>query len=149
MKFRRLLALLCLALVPGFAGASTIEVIYIGADDCFYCQHWDAARRPELLALLRGTGARLVEVRAESVAKPVLESQFPAAYRWAFRAAGPIRVLPSFLLAVDGKIVLKVRGTSAYTEVFEPALRARLADVPAGRGPGDGESPRSPRLRQP
>lgn len=118
--------MLCLALAPAAAGASTVEVIYIGADDCFYCQHWEAARRPELLSLLRGTGARLVEIRAESVAKPVLESHFPPAYRWAYRAAGPIRVLPSFLLSVDGKLVLKVRGTSAYTEVFEPALRAQL-----------------------
>ena len=149
MIFRILVASLFLAIVPASAGASTIEIIYIGADDCFYCQHWEAARRPELLSLLRGTGARLVEIRAESVSKPVLEGHFPAAYRWAFRAAGPIRVLPSFLLTVDGKIVLKVRGTSAYTEVFEPALRARLAAVPAGRDPGDGVSLRSPGSRRP
>jgi hypothetical protein len=106
---------------------AVIEILYIGAHDCFYCQHWEAARRPELLALIRGTRARLVEIRADSVATPVLERHFPPAHRWAYRAAGEIKVLPSFLLAADGRIVLKVRGTSAYTEVFEPALRARLA----------------------
>lgn len=75
-----------------------------------------------------------MEIRAESVTLPVLESHFPAAYRWAYRAAGPIRVLPSFLLAVDRRIVLKVRGTSAYSEVFEPAVRARLAARPKQTG---------------
>jgi len=103
-----------------------MEILYIGAHDCFYCQHWETARKPELLALLRGTNARLVEIRADSVEKPVLERHFPPAYRWAYRAAGDIRVLPSFLLVADGKIILKVRGTSAYTEVFEPRVRKAL-----------------------
>ncbi len=126
MNRRTFVVALGLALAPAHAGAANVEILYIGAQDCFYCQHWEAARKPELLALLRGTGARLVEIRGETVAKPVAARHFPPAYRWVHRAVGDIRVLPSFLLAVDGKIVLRVRGTSNYTEVFEPAVRARL-----------------------
>ncbi len=126
MNRRTFIAALVLALAPAIADAADVEILYIGAHDCFYCQHWEAARKPELLALLRGTGAKLVEIRGETVARPVVAKHFPPAYRWAHRAVGDIRVLPSFLLAVDGRIVLKVRGTSDYTEVFEPALRARL-----------------------
>ena len=59
-----------------------IEIVYFGADDCFYCQHWEAARKPELLALIRGRSARLVEVRGESLEKPILERHYPPQLRW-------------------------------------------------------------------
>jgi len=116
-----------LALSPLAAAAAGIDVIYIGADDCFYCQHWEAARKPELLELFRGTGVKLVEIHGETVSKPVTEKFFPPLYRWVHRAIGDVTFLPSFVLAVNGKIVLKVRGTSNYSEIFEPKMRAILA----------------------
>jgi len=124
---RRAFLAVPLALSPLAAAAATIEVIYIGADDCFYCQHWEAARKPELVALIRGTGAKLVEIHGDTVAKPVTETFFPLPYRWVHRAIGDVTFLPSFVLLVDGKIVLKVRGTSDYSEIFEPKMRAILA----------------------
>ena len=55
---RSLLVLLCLTVANG-AAAARVELVYFGAPDCFYCQHWEAARRPELLDLIRGRDARL------------------------------------------------------------------------------------------
>ncbi len=109
------------------ASAGGIAVVYLGTHDCFYCQHWEAARKPELLAMLRGRPASLVEVRGETLAEPIVERHFPAEYRWVYRAVGEVRGVPRFLLLVDGRIVLRVHGTSDYSELVVPRLRAELA----------------------
>jgi hypothetical protein len=107
--------------------ARRIEVFYFVTDDCFYCQHWEAARKPELLELLRGTGARLVEIRGETLEKPIREPDYPPGHRWLYAKLGELRGVPRFVLAVDGKVLLQVYGTSAYSEIFAPRLRALLA----------------------
>jgi hypothetical protein len=127
MKRRAFLALLACAAAPAVAAARGIEVIYIGAYDCFYCQHWEAARRPELLEMIRGTPVRLVEIHGETLAKPVAKRHYPAEHRWIYRAIGEVRGVPRFLLAIDGRIVLTVHGTSAYSAQLVPRLRAAMA----------------------
>lgn len=104
-----------------------IEVVYLGTDDCFYCQHWQAARKPELLALLRGRQARLVEIRGDTQEQPITERHYPLELKWLFRDLGELRGVPRFVLVVDGKVVLRVHGTSNYTAILEPRLRAELA----------------------
>jgi len=104
-----------------------IEVVYFGTDDCFYCQHWDAARRPELVAMLSGKRARLVEVRGETLEKPIIERHYPPELKWLYRDLGELRGVPRFVLVVDGKVVLRVHGTSNYTSILEPRLRTELA----------------------
>jgi hypothetical protein len=104
-----------------------IEIVYFGADDCFYCQHWEAARKPELLALIRGRSARLVEIRGESLDKPILERHYPPQYRWLHKELGDIRGVPRFVLLLDGRIDMKVHGTSNYTALLEPRIRTLLA----------------------
>jgi len=121
------LSLLSFVASPVALAAGGVEVFYIGTDDCFYCQHWEAARRPELLAAMRGTTARLVEIRGESISKPVTERHYPRQHRWLYAQLGDVRGVPRFVLAVDGRIILKTQGTSDYSKNFEPAVRAALA----------------------
>lgn len=109
------------------AAPGRVEVFYIGTDDCFYCQHWEAARKPELLAAMRGTTAKLIEIRGESISKPVSERHYPRQHRWLYARLGEIRGVPRFVLAIDGKVVLTAQGTSDYSRNFEPNVRAALA----------------------
>jgi len=104
-----------------------IDIVYLGTDDCFYCQHWQAARKPELLAAIRGTRARLVEIHGETLSQPIIERHYPPDYRWLYREVGDLRGVPRFFLVVDGKIVLRVIGTNAYSQVFLPRLQQVLA----------------------
>lgn len=104
-----------------------IEVVYLGTDDCFYCQHWQAARKPELLALLRGRQARLVEIKGDTQEQPITARHYAPSQLWLHRDIGDVRGVPRFLLVVDGKVVLRVHGTSNYTAILEPRLRAELA----------------------
>lgn len=104
-----------------------IEVIYLGTDDCFYCQHWQAARKPELLALLRGRQARLVEIKGDTQDQPITARHYRPEQQWLHRDIGDVRGVPRFLLVVEGKVVLRVHGTSNYTAILEPRLRAELA----------------------
>ncbi len=104
-----------------------IEVIYFDADDCFYCQHWEAARKPELMRLIGARKARLVEVKGETLKRPILERHYPADLKWLYRDLGELRSVPRFVLVVDGKVALRVHGTSNYSAILEPRLRAELA----------------------
>ena len=134
---RLALAFALLALAPAFippaAAAARVELVYFGAHDCFYCQHWEAARRPELLELLRGRDAALVEVRGDSLAAPILRRHYPPGHAWLHDRLGDLRGVPRFVLVVDGKVALTVAGTSAYSERMVPALRKALDQGRAGR----------------
>lgn len=110
------------------APARRIEVVYVGADDCFYCQHWQAARKPELLEMLRGTGARLIEVHGETLAQPITERHYPPAMRWLHREVGDLRGVPRFFLVIDGRVELGVLGTNAYSSTLVPRLNRALSD---------------------
>lgn len=77
--------------------------------------------------LLRGRKARLTEVRGETLEKPITERHYPPELKWLYRDLGELRGVPRFVLVVDGKVVLRVHGTSNYTAILEPRLRAELA----------------------
>jgi hypothetical protein len=115
--------------LPPAQGPKRVDVVYVGAPDCFYCEHWEAARRPELLAALRGTRARFVEIHGASLREPVTERDFPAELRWLHREVGDLRGVPQFFLLIDGKIALRVYGTSAYSSTFVPRLERALAEA--------------------
>lgn len=123
-----LLAGLWLAFAVLAAPARRIEIVYVGADDCFYCQHWEAARKPELLETLRGTGARLIEVHGETLAQPITERHYPPALRWLYREVGDLRGVPRFFLVIDGRIELRVLGTNAYSTTLVPRLNRALSE---------------------
>ena len=133
----RLITALLLALCLGAAHAqsgtpplrndSTIEVIYLGANDCPYCHHWEARAKGELLASPEGKAIRFVEVKGETLKRPILENDYPADHKWIFQRIGPSRGVPRFLLVIDGKITLDAYGTNRYTSVFLPAVRDAIA----------------------
>lgn len=131
-RWIRIVAGVCLAWLfsAGVAAAAgpRIEVVYVGADDCFFCQHWEAARKPELLEMLRGRDAQLIEVKGETLARPITERHFPPQYRWIHREVGDLRGVPRFFLLVGGRIDLQVIGTNAYSAAFVPRLKRALAE---------------------
>jgi len=114
-------------LATGNAFAQGIEVFYLGAPDCPYCQHWEARSRAELLESPEGKAARFVEIRGETLRQPIEARHYPPEYQWVFRQVGPSRGVPRFLLAVDGKVVLSAFGTEAYRQTFLPALKEAVA----------------------
>jgi hypothetical protein len=128
----RLLALLAL-LLPAIvaAAADDIAVVYLGTNDCPFCQHWEARAKGELLAELRTTPAgkavRYYEVRGETLRQPIVERHYPDELKWLARKLGPSRGVPRFILVVNGEIAWSVFGTNDYARIFLPALRQAVA----------------------
>ncbi len=137
----RLLALLAfLALLPlagTAAAAGEISVVYLGTNDCPYCQHWEARAKRELVAELgalpTGQAVRFYEVKGETLRQPIVERHYPDEIKWLGRRLGPSRGVPRFILLVNGEVAWSVYGTNEYEAVFLPALRRAIAQRGAGR----------------
>ena len=135
---KRLLALLALLCWIGLADAANdIAVVYLGANDCPFCQHWEARAKGELLAELRATpggkSVRYYEVHGETLRQPIVERHYPEELKWLGRRLGPSRGVPRFILLVDGQVARSVFGTNDYASIFLPALRQAIAAQDGGR----------------
>ena len=135
---KRLLALLALLSCVGVAAAAgDISVVYLGTNDCPYCQHWEARAKGELMEELRSTAAgktvRYFEVKGETLRRPIEERHYPDELKWLARRIGPSRGVPRFILVVDGEVAWSVFGTNEYARVFLPALRQVIARRDAAR----------------
>ncbi len=129
---KRFLALLALLAWAGAsAAAGGIAIVYLGADDCPYCRHWEARAKGELMAELQATAggkaARYYEVKGETLRRPIEERHYPEELKWLARRLGPSRGVPRFVLVVNGEVTWSVYGTSDYEKVFLPALRNAIA----------------------
>lgn len=125
---RRLFALFVLMACARLAvAAGDIAVVYLGTDDCPYCQHWEARAKGELRVELRGSAVRYYEVKGETLRQPIVERHYPAELKWLARKLGPARGVPRFILLVDGEIAWSVFGTNDYARIFLPALRQAMA----------------------
>jgi len=127
---RRLVALFfCFSalLPPAAAAADDIVVVYLGANDCPYCQHWEARAKGELLASPEGRIVRYFEVKGETLRQPIVERHYPEQLKWLARRLGPLRGVPRFVLLVNGQVTWSVLGTNDYETVFLPALRQAVA----------------------
>ncbi len=116
-----------LLLVSGHAVAQGIEVFYLGAPDCRYCQRWELRSRDAFLASPEGKAVRFVEVRGETLREPIEARHYPPEYQWVFQQVGPSRGVPRFLLAVDRKVVFSAFGLDGYSKRFLPALKDAIA----------------------
>jgi hypothetical protein len=125
--FNFLALLLLLACMSAAVAAEDITVLYLGTNDCPYCQHWEARAKGELLAELRttpeGRVVRYVEVRGETLRQPIVERHYPDDLKWLGRQLGPSRGVPRFILVVNGEVKSSVFGTNSYQNTFLPALR--------------------------
>lgn len=126
-------ALLFLASACALAGGK-VEVIYLGTNDCPYCRHWEASRKPELLASPEGKAAAYHEVHGETLRRPIETKHYPNELKWLGEQLGPMRGVPRFVLVVDRKVMLNVMGTEAYQQAFLPALRRAVADTSSTGG---------------
>ena len=109
------------------AAGERIEVFYLGAPDCPYCAHWESQSRDAFLASPEGKAVRFVEIRNETLRRPIEARHYPPEYQWVFQQIGPSRGVPRFLLAIDGKVVLSAFGTGGFHRTFLPALKETLA----------------------
>ncbi len=124
---RSLLAFLCLAAASGAACAQAIAVFYLSTPDCPYCAHWESQTRERFLASPEGRAVKYVEIRGETLRRPIEARHFPPEYQWVPQQIGPSRGVPRFILAVDGRVVMSAYGTGGFEREFLPALRAALA----------------------
>jgi len=134
-RFLALFALM-LATVTQASAGDDIAVVYLGTNDCPYCQHWEARAKGELLASPEGKLVHYYEVKGETLRQPIVERHYPAELKWLAKRLGPSRGVPRFVLLVNGEVAWNVFGTNDYESVFLPALRqavARRAAKAAGR----------------
>ena len=125
---KRLFTLLALLSCMGAAvAANDIAVVYLGANDCPFCQHWEARAKGELLASAEGKAVRYYEIKGETLRQPIMERHYPEELRWLARRLGPLRGVPRFVLLVNGKVAWSVFGTNDYETIFLPALRQAVA----------------------
>ena len=128
---KRLLLLAAFLLAAGAAVAADIAVVYLGTNDCPYCQHWEARAKGEMLEGLRtlpgGKAVRYYEVKGETLRRPIEERHYPDEIKWLGRRLGPSRGVPRFILLVDGNVAWSVFGTNDFERVFLPALRQAIA----------------------
>jgi len=137
---RTILGLLLAGALPSFARAqqsppvsagildsvkpdSRLEVFYLGAPDCPYCQQWEAKSRRDLIAFTAAKGVYYVEIIGETLRNPISERHYPPQHHKVFEQVGPSRGVPRFLLAVDGRVRLNTLGTNRYDEIFLPILK--------------------------
>ena len=104
-----------------------LAVVYLGADDCRFCQHWEARAKGELLNSPEGRSVQYFEVKGDTLREPIVERHYPPELKWLARKIGPSRGVPRFLLVVEGELTLSVYGTNNYQAVFLPALRQAVA----------------------
>ena len=128
VRLAALLVALPLFVAAGTAGAQgKLEMFYLAAPDCPYCQHWESQTRDSFLASPESKAVKYVEIRGETLRRPIDRQHYPAEYLWVFEQVGPSRGVPRFLLAVDGKVVISAYGTGGFTDKFLPALREAIA----------------------
>ena len=122
--------LLTLAAGMACAQAQRIDVFYLSAPDCRYCAHWESQSREAFLDSPEGRAVNFVEIRGETLRRPIDAQHYPPEYRWVFEQIGPSRGVPRFLIAVNRKIVMSAFGTGGYQTKVLPALKAVLANQP-------------------
>ncbi len=127
LKRLLLAAVFLFAATAGRAASGDIAVVYLGAYDCFYCQHWESRAKGELLSSDEGKAVRFFEVMGRTLREPIVERNFPDELKWLARKLGPSRGVPRFLLLIDGQVARSVYGTNDYETVFLPALRQAVA----------------------
>jgi hypothetical protein len=134
MKLRRaLFALALLAFLPAAPAAPLrVEMLYLGTHDCPYCRRWEAQSRPPLLASVEGRAITYVEVRGETLRKPITQEHYPRDYAWAFEQIGLTRGVPRWAVFVNGKLVLNALGLTAYERDVLPMLKELVARPATG-----------------
>lgn len=125
-RFALALLLLC-STGAALAQARAIEVFYLGTPDCPYCRKWEAQTRPGFLASREGKAVTYVEIRGETLRRPIEARHYPPRYKWVHDQIGDSRGVPRFLIAVDGQVRHSAFGTDGFELVFLPALRNLLA----------------------
>lgn len=126
-RFRVLPVLLALAAIGTGAQAQRVEMLYLSTPDCGYCRTWESRSRQPLLDSPAGRAITFVEVRGETLRKPITLEHYPRGYAWAYDQVGPSRGVPRFLLFVEGRLVASAFGLTAYEREFLPALNAAVA----------------------
>ncbi len=111
------------------AKATEVTVIYMGTPDCTWCVKWEALARPVFMGSDHFKWVRFLEVKGSNLRSGVTESNFPEKDRNLGRqiTVGSRVGVPSFALAVDGRLVLLGKGSFAWDHRVDPLARALAA----------------------
>ena len=108
--------------LPGVDKSSRLDVIYLGSEDCHFCQQWEFGSRVKLLESREARAFSFHEIKNDTLAKPITAADYPADLQWVYKQVGATRGVPRFLLAIDGRVVMNSFGTGQYRRNFLPAL---------------------------
>lgn len=132
-------------------GASKIELVYIGADDCSLCRAWEAAYlgRGKLEGSAEWKHLQFTKVRLATLSTAFRVEHAPQRLQPVFGemldSGVRIHGVPSFVLLVDGRLRVHALGPAAFDTLMHPALRAAVREKLASPGAA-GSSPQ-PRAR--
>ncbi len=108
--------------LPAVDKSSRLDVIYLGSEDCHFCQQWEFGSRVKLLESREARAFSFHEIKNETLAKPITAADYPAGLQWVYKQVGATRGVPRFLLAIDGRVVMNSFGTGQYRRNFLPVL---------------------------
>jgi hypothetical protein len=108
--------------LPPVSKTSRLDVVYLGSEDCTFCQQWEFGSRVKLLESREARAFNFHEIKNSTLSKPFTPADYPAGLEWVHAQVGATRGVPRFLLAIDGRVVLNSYGTGGYQRNFLPAL---------------------------
>ena len=108
--------------LPAVTKSSRLDVVYLGAEDCHFCQQWEFGSRVKLLESREASAFTFHEIKNQTLTKPMTAKDYPADLQWVYKQVGTTRGVPRFLLAIDGRVVMNSLGTGEYKRNFLPAL---------------------------
>ncbi len=108
--------------LPAVDKSSRLDVVYLGSEDCQFCQQWEFGSRVKLLESREARAFSFHEIKNDTLAKPITAGDYPAGLQWVYKQVGTTRGVPRFLLAIDGRVVMNSFGTGEYRRDFLPAL---------------------------
>lgn len=99
-------------------GASDIQVIYIGGQDCAPCQRWRANAHPRWLASSEFQKVSYFEIEPITLKDAYDERSWPRALRPVLAQVPRKSGTPRFLIVHEGRIVSNQLGLSAWANTL-------------------------------
>jgi hypothetical protein len=114
---------------PGFNAISVgknseILVSYLSTPDCTYCRRWEGTYRDKFLSTETARAIRFVEVKGANLPSGIQQADWPTKEQDIVQQLAPGRLgVPSFVLAVDRKVIFHLYGLDNWEYRFEPLVK--------------------------
>jgi hypothetical protein len=110
-------------------GKSRIQIVYFGADDCGFCQRWEAPEgaRASFRASPLARQVEFYEARRRTLAASPSIADVPTPAKWIWERAWIPRGTPAWLVAVDNTVVLTLVGLEHWESNVLPVVERLVA----------------------